>query len=74
MECSLERGTLYVPHLGPSESDPIDGRVESRYSDAVQEQELDPTHVRKRRGPPCGIAGILYSQRVSTEGEGANAR
>ena len=65
VEFSLERGTLYVFHLGPSESDPIDGHVKSRCLDAVQEQKLDPTNVRKRRGPPCGISGILHSQRVS---------
>lgn len=74
MEHSLEGGTLYVFHSGPSAPVLIDGYVVSRYSDAVQEQKLGPAHVRKGRGPPCWIAGILYFERVSAEGEGANAR
>lgn len=74
MERSLEGGTLYVFRSGPSVSVLIDGYIVSRYSDAVQEQKLDPALVRKGRGPPSWIAGIVCFQSVSTEGKGANAR
>lgn len=51
----------------------IDGYIVSRYSDAVQEQKHDPTHVRQGREPPPRVAGILYLEGISTEDKGAHA-
>lgn len=73
---TLKRNTVCYPLRGPLASVLIilvDGYVLFRYSDAVQEQKLDPAHVRKGREPPSGVTRILYYQRVSTEGKRADA-